>query len=194
VEADGSVKTAPAITIGNTGRKPEINIYSTAVRLLTGALNVKDNTSIEGELNVKDNAIFEKGIETAGFFHSDSGMLTTHYWGSFAFKTQNDWFEVFKNRIPVGKRLQTNGCGLFDYISVFCFIERIDDNTIEINGMPIAKITYETIAAVVQDSHGENYLSTKNLPILDPFADEFTIIQCKRGNNDVVSKRHYLSW
>jgi hypothetical protein len=124
------------------------------------------NAEISGTISASDG-------EFTGSITPVKGIFNSWYWGIAVNKTQKDWFDIFEDRIPVGKRLNTfGGARLYNSVikewtdNVMSFIERIDNDTIEINAFPIN--------------------TTKR--------DYLTIISCARENNNIVSSSFYFGW
>ncbi len=162
---------------------------------------IQRDLSVNGGLLTKNNALFQGNVQVNGTFQAENaqvsniltaqnanitgdlmaagsvipskGIFNSWYWGLMIEQTQNQWFEIFKDRIPIGKRLNVFGGARIKsfqngnwYVCVLCFLERINDNLIEINGYPISSSTGD-------------YLARAN---------------CNRGNNSVVSSSHYFGW
>ncbi|QQO10212.1 phage tail protein [Breznakiella homolactica] len=156
--------------------------HHNAVKFL-GVSNMPDSmqftavksSSVSYELRKKPIAQFFSGgtAEFSGNIYTTKGICNSWYWGATTNRTQAQWFNVFSDIIPIGKRLNvfgganvhnsTTGKG---EMGIFCFIERLDNDRIELNMFPIITMT----------------------------ADYLTIVQCTRGNTNVVSFRHYIGW
>jgi hypothetical protein len=127
---------------------------------------IASNADIGGTINAMDGNF-------TGSITPVKGIFNSWYWGVATNKTQKDWFDIFESRITVGKRLNTfGGARLYNPAikewtdNVMSFIERLDNDTIEINAFPIN--------------------TTKR--------DFLTIVSCARGNNSIISASFYFGW
>jgi hypothetical protein len=158
-DQNGNTTGGPGVYIGTNGK----------LKAVDGEFSGRV-VATEGEFRGTIHAI---DGEFEGSIYPTKGIFGSWYWGVAVTKTQNEWFQVFKDRIPIGKRLnvfgggqiRNNSHGSYD-TGVFCFIERLNINTIEINMFPINT----------------------------SYADYLTIVPCTRGNNNIVSYRHYIGW
>jgi hypothetical protein len=130
-----------------------------------------------------DGVLKASGAQISGTVNAGSGTFTgaitpsvgiynSWYWGVAVDKTQNDWFQIFKDRIEIGKRLNIFGGAVVknettgNFVTgIFCFIERLDVDTIELNLFPIS---------------GDS--------------DRMLIAKCVNGNANVVTRRYYIGW
>jgi hypothetical protein len=126
---------------------------------------IASNAEISGKINANAG-------EFTGSITPLAGIYNSWYWGVAVDKTQNDWFQTFKDRIEVGKRLNVFGGAVVKnettgnwVTGIFCFIERLDVNNIELNLFPIS---------------GD--------------ADRMLIARCTNGNTNAVSRRYYIGW
>jgi hypothetical protein len=153
LNVEGRIGTSGALTVAGAAS-------------ITGALTVAGATSITGALTL------EKDLSVKGPIAPNKGIFNTWYWGNATRRSQATWFSNFENLIPIGKRLTVYGgarlCNTSGEWSdnVLAFIERLDNDTIEINAFPI-NMTHTAM---------------------------ITIIPCTRGNLAIVSESCYFGW
>ncbi len=80
---------------------------------------------------------------------------------------QYEWFNVFKDRINIGERLNIFGGGCFYnekkggwQYSVVVFIERLTENKFELNGYPMYNQHGYLTQATFQKDSGESFCSS----------------------------------
>ena len=85
-----------------------------------------------------------KNVTVTGKITPNRGLLNTWYWGKMANTNQYEWFNVFKDRIDVGERLNIFGGGCFYnqkkggwQYAIVVFIERLSEDVFELNGYPM---------------------------------------------------------
>ena len=85
-----------------------------------------------------------KNVTVTGKITPNRGLLNTWYWGKMANTNQYEWFNVFKDRIDVGERLNIFGGGCFYnqkkggwQYAIAVFIERLSEDVFELNGYPM---------------------------------------------------------
>ena len=85
-----------------------------------------------------------KNVTVTGKITPNRGLLNTWYWGKMANTNQYEWFNVFKDRIDIGERLNIFGGGCFYndkkggwQYAIVVFIERLSENVFELNGYPM---------------------------------------------------------
>ncbi|WP_028973285.1 hypothetical protein [Spirochaeta cellobiosiphila] len=121
-----------------------------------------------------DTVLSKEFLKTPGWIYSGKGHQINDYWGVTTRKTENDWYNVFGDRIPdIGDKLMLTGGGHFinDHIGrsrpgIACFIERLSSNTIQLN-----------------------YYSTSDS--IDYAVSKRNIVA---GDGGLVSQAHYIAW
>ena len=85
-----------------------------------------------------------KNVTVTGKITPNRGLLNTWYWGKMVNTNQYEWFNVFKDRIDVGERLNIFGGGCFYnqkkggwQYAIVVFIERLGEDVFELNGYPM---------------------------------------------------------
>ncbi|WP_253728340.1 LamG domain-containing protein [Treponema sp. OMZ 857] len=85
-----------------------------------------------------------KNVTVTGKITPNKGLLNTWYWGKMVNTNQYEWFNVFKDRIDIGERLNIFGGGCFYndmkggwQHAIVVFIERLSEDKFELNGYPI---------------------------------------------------------
>ena len=85
-----------------------------------------------------------KNVTVTGKITPNRGLLNTWYWGKMANTNQYEWFNVFKDRIDIGERLNIFGGGCFYndkkggwQYAIVVFIERLSEDVFELNGYPM---------------------------------------------------------
>jgi hypothetical protein len=114
----------------------------------TGATNLLlAPASAGGQPTTKPVADFATAAEVTKKLSGKSDTSHTHddiyyarnYWGKMSSATQKDFFEKLEPIIPVGKCLKVCGGGnLNGSVVIFSFIERLNNDTVQINGYPTA--------------------------------------------------------
>ena len=109
-----------------------------------------DGSSILNSVTIEGNSYL------SGLISPSKGVLNTWYLKTWTTKTQDEWFLLFKDKIPVGKRMNVFGGGYIKlpeapsnplapdnfFPCIISYIERIHVNTIQVSGLPLFNTGY----------------------------------------------------
>ena len=108
-----------------------------------------------------------KNVIVTGKITPNKGLLNTWYWGKMTYTYQYEWFNVFKDRINVGERLNIFGGGCFYnekkggwQYAVVVFIERLTEDKFELNGYPMYNQYGYLTQATFQKNSSESFCSS----------------------------------
>ena len=136
---------AKKLKIDNDEQNP--NDFEVAINNDIGILAKNNGQEIfrikkSGEAFLNDAEL--KNVTVTGKITPNRGLLNTWYWGKMAYTNQYEWFNVFKDRIDVGERLNIFGGGCFYnqkkggwQYAIVVFIERLSEDVFELNGYPM---------------------------------------------------------